>query len=291
MQEAIGLDPGYAQAHAGLADSLVTLGIYGVSPPAEVMPAAVASARRALELDPALAEALVVRGAVHALRDWDWAAAERDFAQAVQLDPRYATGHHWYANHVLMPQGRFNEASRALASALELDPGSPTVAVSRGLLFALRSDTARAVEQLQELLDRDPELAVAHYFLGQMYDRQERFDEARAALTQALTFGGESPEVIATLAYSEARAGRTVEARAGHERLMALAKSRYVSPALPALVQVGLGDHDAALTMLEEAVKQKAAEVVWLKVRWYYDPLRESARFKALVERIGAATG
>jgi serine/threonine-protein kinase len=291
MQEAIGLDPSYAGAHAGLADSLVTLGIYGVSSPAEVMPAALDAARRALELDPALAEALVVRGAVRALRDWDWGAAEHDFRQAIELDPHYATGHHWYANHVLMPQGRFDEAARALTSALELDPGAPTVAISRGFLFALRGETARAIEQLQELLDRDPELAVAHYFLGQVYDRQSRFDEARAAFNQALAVGGESAEVLATLAYTEARAGRTTEAQSGYARLVGLGASRYVSPALLALVRLGLGDLDGAIGFLEEAVAVKATELVWLKVRWCYDPLRELPRFQAVVGRVGGWAG
>ena len=283
MEEAISIDPAYAQAYAGLADSWVTLGIYGATPPLEAMARALEAAAKALELDPSLAEALVVRGAVRALRDWQWDAAEQDFREAITLDPGYPTGHHWLANHVLMPTGRFDEASRALASALELDPGSPTVALSQGFLLTLRVDDARAIEQFQRLLDRDPEFAAAHYFLGQVFDRQRRFGEAVSALEQALTFGGESPEVIAMLGYTHARAGDSANAERCEARLLALEATRYVSPALLALVRLGRGDLDGALGLLERAAEVRATELAWLGVRWFYEPLRKSPRFKALV--------
>ena len=286
MEEAIALDPGYAEAHAGLADSLVTLGIYGAMRPDEAMLGALEAARHALELDPALAEAHVVRAAVRALYQWDWKLAEEGFREAIRLDPGYLTGHHWYANHVLMPRGRFEEAERELRAALELDPAAASVAASRGLLRALEGKPEDAIHQLQALLDRDPEFSLAHYFLGQVFDRQERFAEAAASLEQALTFGGESPEVVATLGYTRGRAGQGDEARTGLDRLRKLAESRYVSPALPGLVHIGLGDPDAAISELEEASAIRAAELVWIKVRWQYDPLRGRSGFDALVRSV-----
>ena len=290
MQEAIALDPTFAQARAGLADALVTLAIYGAAPPREVMTEALEAARAALDIDASLAEALVVRGAVHALWDWNWQDAEKDFREATRLDPRYPTGHHWYASHVLMPLGRFEEAGRALASALEVDPGAAAPSISRGLLFALHGDDERAIEQFQQLLDRDPGFGIAHYFLGQVYDRQERYPEAEAALEQALTFGGESPEVLAMLAYTRARAGRTGVATEGAEKLLELGRSRFVSPALHALVRIGLGDLPGALTVLDEAIEVRATELVWLKVRWQYDPLRGAAQFDAIIRRLFGRT-
>lgn len=287
MEEAISLDPDYAEAYAGLADSLVTLGIYGAEPPDEAMEGALGAARSALDLDPKLSEAHAVRGAVQALYQWEWLQAEASFQEAIRLDPAYATGHHWYANHVLMPGGRFEEAGRELRAALELDPGAATVAASRGLLLALEGEDEQATQQFQSLLDRDPEFSLAHYFLGQVYDRQGRFDEAAAALRQALTFGGESPEVIATLAYSQGRAGRREEALKEWERLEALGESRYVSPTLFGLVEIGLGDFDAALTHLDRAVQIRATELPWLKVRWFYDPLRGERRFKEIIQKVG----
>ncbi|HKP30786.1 MAG TPA: protein kinase [Gemmatimonadales bacterium] len=286
MEEAIALDPGYAEAYAGLADALVTLGIYGAEPPEASMLGALDAARSALELDPALAEAHAVRGAVQALYQWDWLHAEESFQQAIRRDPGYVTGHHWYANHVLMPNGRFEEAERELRIALEIDPASASVAASRGLLLALQGNDAEAIHQFQGLLDRDPEFGVAHYFLGQVYDRQDRFGAAEAALEQALVFGGESPEVIAMLAYSRARSGRKVPARAGLDRLRALGSSRFVSPALEALVHIGLGDVADAIARLEEAAEVRATELVWLKVRWQYDGLRGWSAFDAIVRRV-----
>jgi TolB-like protein/Flp pilus assembly protein TadD len=286
MREAIALDAGYAEAYAGLADSLVALGIYGAMTPAESMRGALEAARTALGLDPALAEAHAVQGAVRALYEWKWRAAEQSFQESIRHDPGYVTGHHWYANHVLMPNGRFDEAERELRAALEIDPASASAAASRGLLRALEGKDAEAVRDFQALLDRDPEFSLAHYFLGQVYDRQSRFDEAVASLRQALTFGGESPEVLAMLGYTLARAGGTGDATSELERLRAMGTSRYVSPALLALVHLGLGQREAALDQLEQATAVRATELVWLRVRWQYDALRGEPRFEFIVARV-----
>jgi tetratricopeptide (TPR) repeat protein len=223
---------------------------------------------------------------VRALYEWNWRAAEQSFQEAIRHDPGYVTGHHWYANHVLMPNGRFDEAERELRTALEIDPASASAAASRGWLLALEGKDAEAVRHFQALLDRDPEFSLAHYFLGQVYDRQSRFDEAAASLRQALLFGGDSPEVIAMLAYTLARAGGPGAAAHEHDRLRALAASRFVSPALLGLVQIGIGDLPAALGHLEEAATLRATELAWLSVRWPYDPLRGDERFEAIVRRV-----
>ena len=291
MEEAIAIDASYAQAWAGLADAWVTLGIYGADAPGETMPKALDAAKRALALDPTLAEALVVRGAVKALHQWQWKDAEADFQEANRLDPRYPTGHHWYATHLLMPTGRLEEAAREIGVALELDPSSPPFALTRGLLLALHGHNARAIDQFQQLLDRDPEFGIAHYFLGQVLEREQRFPEAVAALEQALIFGGESPEVIAMLGYTHARAGDVASADRLEARLAALAATRYVSPALLGLVRLGRGDLDGAMELLERAAEVRATELVWLKVRWFYDPLRRHAEIPGARRTGGAGLG
>jgi serine/threonine-protein kinase len=287
MEEAIAADPEYPQAHAGLADSYATLGVYGALAPGDAMPRALAAADRALAIDPALADALVVRGAVRALYQWRWRDAETEFHEAIRQDPRYPTGHHWFASTVLMPLGRFEEAARAIDQALELDPRSPAISLTRGLLLALRGDDRGAIEQYERLLDQDPEFSVAHLFLSQVLERQGRFGEAIGALEQAATFGGESPEVLAMLAHTRARAGDTGEANRLEERLAALGSNRYVSPVLRAQARLGHGDRAGALDLLEEAVGVRAAELVWTGVRWIYDPLRDSPRFQAVLRTVG----
>ena len=278
MEEAIAIDASYSQAWAGLADAWVTLGIYGADAPAETMPKALDAAKRALALDPTLAEALVVRGAVKALHQWQWKDAEADFQEANRLDPRYPTGHHWYATHLLMPTGRLEEAAPNSASPLSWIRFAP-FALTRGLLLALHGYDARAIDQFQQLLDRDPEFGIAHYFLGQVLEREQRFPEAVVALEQALIFGGESPEVIAMLGYTHARAGDVAKAASARGAArQTLGRRGMCRPHCSGWSGWGAETWTRRWNC-SSAPEVRATELVWLKARWFYDSLRDTPRF------------
>ncbi|HTQ80043.1 MAG TPA: protein kinase, partial [Thermoanaerobaculia bacterium] len=183
FQQVIERDPGYARGYAGLADAYLLLGVYGFAPPGEVMPKARQAAMRALALDDRAAEVYTSLGCLEAVYDWFWGNSERDFKRAIELDPGYATAHHWYATNLLTPMGRFEEAARELKVARELDPLSLAINASLGLLFFYSRNYAEAVAAYQKTLEIDPRFAMAQYFLGQTLSALGEGKEAVAAIS------------------------------------------------------------------------------------------------------------
>jgi serine/threonine-protein kinase len=297
FQEAIDRDPGYARAHAGLADSFVLLGVYGIRPPSEVMPKAKATAARALEeaadtslpgqADTGLAAVHTTLGCVKAVYDWSFPEAERHFRQAIELDPKYPTAHHWYAMNFLVPMRRFEEATREIRLAEESDPLSPAIQTSLGLVHYFAGRFEEAAAALEKTLETDGGFAMAHFFLGQTYLQMERADDALAALGSASRLSPGSVEFRAGLGYACARAGQTDRGRRILEELKEQRSERYVSAALIAEVHEGLGDTEEALSWLGEAMRERSPELCWIGVRPTFGRLRAHPRFAELVRAIG----
>ena len=286
-------DPGFLRAHAGLADAYLTLGVYGVLAPERAMPQALAAAERVLAADPRSPEALAARGSVRALYRHDWTGAEQDFSAACEAGPQYPTAHQWYATNCLVPLRRFAEARARLGRARELDPLSAAVAVSVGVVDYYEGRYGDAAALCAALLERDPGFGMAAYFQGLALTAMGRPAEALEVLGRARVLTGGSAEVESALGLAQAGAGDAPAARATLARLQERARSRYVSPVLPAQVHVGLGETELALQGLEEAYRRRAADVVLLDVKPALEPLQAFPAFAALVERIrrGPASG
>src|SRR5262249_15568920 len=165
FREAIGRDPAYAQAHAGLADCYNNLGSYSFAPPAEAFPQAKAAAGKALELDPGLAEAHVSLGFARYVFDWDWAGARKEFRRALKLNPRYATAHHWYAWY-LVAVGEAEEACAEMQRARELDPLSVPINTNVAFCYYYARQSDQAAEQFRKVLEMEPGFPEAHRGLG-----------------------------------------------------------------------------------------------------------------------------
>jgi len=289
FEQAITRAPDDPPIHAALADSYLTLGIYGSASPDQVMPKARASAERALALDRRSAEAHTALGCVSALYQWSWRAAEDHFRRAVELKPGYPTAHQWRAMHLLLPLGRFEEGRRALEQARQLDPLSPAILTSLAVLSFFQRDWARAVHELDEVLELDSGFAAAHYFLGQAHLWRSEPDQARNALSRAVSLTDESVETVAGLAYANGLAGRGAEARAALDGLISRSEQSYVSPIRIAQIYLGLGERDRALDWLGRALDQRATDVVWIALHPMYDSVREEPRFVDALERTGLA--
>jgi serine/threonine protein kinase/tetratricopeptide (TPR) repeat protein len=289
FERAIERDPSYAQAYAGMADAYLTLGTYGALPPKEVMTRATHALKKALEIDGELAEAYTCRGCVRSVYEWSWADAEDDFRRAIALNPSYPTAHHWYAINHLVPLGRFEEATGALRSALDLDPLALAIKTSVGMKSYFAGQYDDAVRDLKRTIGIDGSFGMARFFLGATYTEQGQYAEALDELESAIRLSGRSPEILAALGYLHGRSGDVTRARAVLDELKQVAGSRYVSPAKIAQVHVGLGEHAEALARLEEAHAERAGDLAWVGVRPVFASLRAEPRFAALRKQLGLA--
>ncbi len=281
LDEALVLDPHFARAAAAKAETLATLGLYGLSAPVDVMPSARSAAEQALALDAAMPEALCARGCVLAAYDRNWDAAARDFDAAIAADPQYPTSYQWLASTVLVPQGRFAEAHQALATARALDPLSRSIVVSSAAAHYYARNVEAAIADSREALQLDDRFAMGHFFLGLALELHGDLPGARAALEQARALAP-SAEIIAALGQLHARGGDVERAAACRSELAAQAAQRYVSPVLMAQIAAAQDQTDEALQLLSEARDARAADLIWVGVRPAFDVLADHPDFSSL---------
>ena len=289
LHRALEVDANFALAWAALADTLATLGLYGMAAPPDVMPIARDAAERALSLDVNLAEALTARACVGAIHDWDWTAAEQDFLDAITVNPQYPTAHQWHAMHCLVPLGRFAEARRALDRAQELDPLSLSITVSVAAVDYYQRRYANAIASSREVIRLDASFAMGHYFLGLALVQEGRAQEAVSALERAADLSG-SGEIQAALAHALASAGDTLRARAILDQLTERGAQHYESPVLLAMVAASLGDGARAMAHLHDARRMRSADLMWLAVRPTFDSLRAEPEFARLLDDLRLPT-
>jgi serine/threonine-protein kinase len=280
-------DPSYARAHAGLADALVTLAVYGAKAPGDVVPQARRAARRALELDSAQAGAHSCLGCIAGLHDWSWSDASRHLRRAIAINPNEGTAHQALATNYLVPLGRFDEALAELQQATALDPLSLAVSATVGVTLFYATRFEEAERALRQTLQLDDRFAFAHLFLGHVQAAEERYRDAIQSLERAIGFAGRVPEHLGALGYCLARSGDMAGARRIASELETLSSRRYVSPTAVALVRLGLGDRSGTLDALEAAAAVHALDLGWLAVRPHFAEIAGEVRFKKLVHAIG----
>ena len=285
FDQAVARDPTFALAKAGLADTYGLLGDYTLVAPKEAFPKSKTAALEAIAIDEGLVEAHVSLAYALSTYDWDWSSAEREFKRAIELNPSYATAHHWYARH-LTRLGRFDEARTEISRAAALDPRAPYISANIGEVeyFAGRSD--RAVDTLRKLTDEDPQFARGHHALGLAYLEQRRLKEGIAELqTAANLLAGDG--TVAALGYAYATAGDTAEAWKILAEMQARATREFVSPYLIAPVMVGLGEREQAIRELDEAYRVRDSWLTQLAVDPKFASLRADPRVGALPVRMG----
>jgi len=287
FQQAIAKDPNYAPAYAGLANSYALVPGYTLAPAAKYMPKAREAALRALQIDDELPEAHVALALTLENYDWDWSNAEKEYRRAIELNPNYATAHHWYAEFLTW-QGRFDEALRESEFARRLDPLSLIIATDRAAIFYFARQYDRAVEQYQSALEMDPSFGRAHLVID-AYMQQGRFTEAEAELGQWRRQSGDGTNTNSRLVYLYGRMGQKDKARAELKKLEAMTQTLRPDPVAMAMAYLGVGNNDAALSSLERAYAQRSNLLTALKVEPVYDPLRDDPRFQELLRRVGLA--
>ena len=279
LRRAVAADPDFALAHAGLADSYVTLGIYGASAPHEVMPNARAAAERALELDGEQAEALTSLATVKAIYDWDWRGAEEGYRRAITACHLYSLAHHWFATNLLVPLGRFDEGRDSLTRAQELDPLAPAISVSFAVIDFFEGRFDAATKTCRDVLETNPAFWLAHFFNGWSLLESGAAEEATAAFESARDLSLSSVDALTGLACAHAVAGRSEASREILGQLAVRSEKSYVSPAGLARIHIMLGEKDEAIARLERAVEVRAADIVWLNVHPTFRRLADHAGF------------
>jgi DNA-binding winged helix-turn-helix (wHTH) protein/Flp pilus assembly protein TadD len=284
FHRAIERDPDYPLVWTGLADAHIMIGIFGLQPPGDVFPPAKAAAERALALDESLAAGHTVLAEIQKLYEWNWEAAERSYRRALELDPDYSVGHHWYGQ-LLSILGRHDEARTEMEAARRCDPLSPTIAAFFSYAAFEAGRYEAAVAAAQEAQELDANAPLIQYMLGRAYAKLGDTANAIVALEKGIHLAGWFPLMEATLGYVHARAG----ARPQAEQILASLRRRrltqYVSPIDLAHVCLGLGDADGAIAQLEEAYRTRAVRMVIVGDP-FFSELESDARYRDLMARL-----
>jgi TolB-like protein/Tfp pilus assembly protein PilF len=286
FQQAIEKDADFALAYAGVADCYNILGFYSLLPSNQAFPPAKAAAAKAMEIDDRIAEAHASLAFVKFYHDWEWAAAESEFRRAIQLNPGYATAHHWYAEY-LVAMGQPELCIAEFKRAHELDPLSLIINAGIGWAYFYARHYDSAIEQCQKIVEMDPSFIPARLFLGQAFQQKAMYDEAIAEFRQTLNQSCGATEIMAELGHAYAVAGRNDEARQVLSELLELSERRHVSPYGIAIVQLGLRDTDQAFAWLEKAYAGRSHFMPLVGVDPRLDGLRSDPRFEDLLRRIG----
>ena len=287
FERAIAIDPNYALAYVGIANSYFSLGgVLGFRSPAEVLPKAREAATKALDLDDKLANAHHAMANCKLYFDWNWNDAEREIKTALALNPNYSPTHNTYGT-LLQSRGLVNEAWEERKLARKFDPLSPFAVADVGypLYYARRFD--EAISAYREALQIDPNFAWAHLWIGQAYVQKGQNREAIEEIKEAVRLSNGDVRMLSTLAHAYAVSGNRTEALKILGDLQKISQQRYVSPYFIAVIYVGLADDDRALEWLEKAYQERHPYLILLKVEPVFDGLRKNPRFTDLQRRVG----
>jgi TolB-like protein/DNA-binding winged helix-turn-helix (wHTH) protein/Tfp pilus assembly protein PilF len=284
FQETIRKDPTFAPAYVGLAETYISYQDISIgAPPSEIRPKAIAAARKAIELDPELAEAHAILAEMYQ-KQWKWADSEVEYKRALELKPNDASAHRGYA-YWLACQGRTEEAVAWVERGRELDPLGSADTTGYILLMARRYDDS--IREYRSIFAVHPEYTNARWGLGFALIMANQTNEAVIELEKTVEMMDRSPGSVAMLATAYGRAGRREEALRLIEELKQRQQKGYIPSGAFITPYLALGEYDQAFYWCEEAYKEQSAILQWLKVIPLFDPVRDDPRFTDLVHRVG----
>ncbi|HKA20039.1 MAG TPA: protein kinase [Blastocatellia bacterium] len=286
FEKAVSLKPDYAAAHAGLADCYNMLATYGAKAPGEAFPRAKTEALKALELDDSLADAHVSLAYSLFRGEWNWSEAEREFRQALAINPKSAQAHQWYSN-LLVALGRPDEAIAHTKLAQEMDSTSLIIRSHFGFVYFFAHLYDESITTCQKVLELDPTFFAVRRYLGQSYTQKGRYDQAISEFQKAVVGSGGSALIRAELGHTFGVSGRKDEAEKILGELKQLRTEKYFSPYHLALVYSGLGNKEETFNALERAVEERADYLVFLNVDPRFEWLHQDPRFASLKQRVG----
>lgn len=280
-------DPNYALAYAGIANGYGLLaGNYYISPK-EGYPKEREASLYALKLDNKLAEAHASLADVLNNYDWNWEEANREFRKALELNPNYATAHHWYAM-ALATQGLFDEAISEIKRAQQLDPLSIRIIQNVGFIYYQSRQYDKAIEQMQKAIDIDSTFPFGNSNLGDCYFMMKQYDIAYNSYGAEVRLTGDSTNIY-LLACVDAVTGKKKEAMELREKLKEISTRMFVPTSYFAFIEIYLGNKDKAFAFLQKSVEEKDPYMINLKVEPKFDPIRSDQRFTTLLKEVHLA--
>ena len=285
FQEAIALSPDYAQAYVEMAATYYILGGLDYLPSRDVYPKARASALKALEIDPNIAEAYAVLATVNLNYDWDWEGAESGFRKAIELNSKAPNVRMQHALF-LVCRGRLSEALAEMNTAYSLDPLLGKVQSWLGFILLRMGRLEEARDQLGRAMATEPDRANPHWLLGHIDVLQGRYEEGLSKIQRALSLSGNNALIFAELGWSNAVAGKRNEARKVLEELHNRSRREYVGPYLSAKIYCALGENDLAFEWLERAYKEYDSSLVTILSDESFIGLHQDPRFDELLKKM-----
>ena len=286
FEEAVARDPNYALAFAGMADCYVLLPVHQVLTAEEAFIKLKAAAFQALQIDEQLAEAHTALATGYSIFGWDWRAAEKSFIRAIEINPNYATAHHWYGDIYLRMHARFDEAIAEMKRALELDPLSLIINADLGQSYTYARSYDLAAEQLRKTIEMDQNFWLAPYCLGLAFVFKDDVNKGIEQFQRAWLLN-QHPTIIGAMGYAFGIAGNAEEANKMLVQLVEISRKSNVSPYHFARIYAGLGDNDKAMDFLRRCVLQHDHFIILLKIEPVWDNLRHEVRFQELLQKIG----
>jgi serine/threonine protein kinase/Flp pilus assembly protein TadD len=288
FKQAIAVDPQYAPAYAGAAETLAVLAVYALAPPARVFPEAKAAAMRAIELDERLAEAHNAMAMVSLFQDWDWDSAGAAFNRALEINPNYVQARFWKGLlYLQLVRGQMTEALRETGHAVELDPMAMLPAYAHAIVLVNVGRYDEVIARCEARLAQNPAQFLLYRVLGVAYLCVGRLDEAIARLETGTDMSRRHAWFLGELGAAYAVAGRTEEAERIQAELAARAKISYVSPLSLASIPLMLGRMDEAVELFEEAFAVRDPVLVTATAWPLFDRARKDRRVQQLFERMG----
>ena len=287
FNQAIALDPGYAQAYAGLADAYSVLPYISGGDPNESFPKSNAAARKALELDASLAHPHAILASNGMEHDWDFAAGEAEYRKAFELDPNDATAHQWYALDVAWIGGREQEAMAEIDRAHQLDPASLIIATQVGAVDIALRQYDKAIDTCRKMADESPTFAQVHRCLALAYWGKRMYPQAIEEFKAYGSGDKNAAEAAQAMIRGFRSAGWKGALSESIKTRQAQRETGYSSAYIIASLYADLGDKELAFKWLNIAYQERDWLLIGLRTDFLLDPLRSDPRFAELVRKVG----
>ena len=288
FQQAVKIDPNFALAHGAIAEAYNTLSFYGYLAPKLASQSVSRAAMQAILIAPNSAEAHAALAINNFAFTWDWVIAEREFLQAIEINPGNPTIYHSYSSF-LLAMGRFSEASENLRIALGLDPLSPLINASMAYPYYFSRQYDQAINELLAAIDMEPHFSLSYKLLGDSYTEKEMYQDATLAYNRVIDLIGPHPSQLAYLGRALALSGKKQEAMKILHQLKAISNTGYASSISFAVIYSGLDEKEQALESLEESYRERCNNLVFINVQPVFDCLRSSPRFTDLIKKMDFA--